>query len=108
MAQLGPYNDTVAARTRTAHQIFHTPDLLAKFDALGGLSEDLVEIEKQRDAAEAANLGQQQAHAAGGAATQGILVSFADVQREYVVVMAVAHAARGDLARAGAKKATQA
>ena len=76
MAKLN-FNSVVAARTRAANQILSTPDLVAKYVALGGLSRDLETIRKAGLEAEAANLGQSQSHSAGKSATVDILASFA-------------------------------
>jgi hypothetical protein len=102
MSKLEAFNRIVAARTRTAHQIRHTSELLQTYLAIGGLEDDLVEIEQYGLAAEAADLAQSQAQAAGGAATLDVQQSFAALQRDYVAVMAIVEAVRGDLVRAKA------
>jgi hypothetical protein len=64
------FNSKVAARTRVAVQITETPDLLTKYEKVGGLRRDLEAIAKTGAEAEAANLGQSQARASGRAATE--------------------------------------
>ena len=63
------FNAKVAARTRAAAQILGTPDLLTKYEKVGGLRRDLEAIAKAGMDAEAANLGQSRAKASGRAAT---------------------------------------
>jgi hypothetical protein len=93
MAKTG-FNSIVAARTRAARQILETPDLLAKFIALGGLSRDLETIIRFGEGAEAASLGQSQSVSLGKSATVSILSAFAALQREYSSVMAVVSAVK--------------
>ena len=100
MAKLN-FNSVVAARTRAADQILSTPDLVAKYVALGGLARDLETIRKAGLEAEAANLGQSQSHSAGKSATVDILASFAALQKEYSSVMGVVSAVAAELSRNG-------
>ncbi len=102
MARLISFNPTASARTRAAEAILGTPDLLARYAAAGGLREDLEAIRDAGLRAEALNLAQTQAQAAGGGATTSLLQGFAAVQRDYSRTMAVATAARADLARSAA------
>jgi hypothetical protein len=95
------FNSTVAARTRAAKEIVDTSDLLSKYLDLGGLKRDLEAIVSAGLDAEAANLGQSQAKAAGKGATVDVLVTFASVQKEYSAVMGVVQAVQADLARSG-------
>ncbi len=96
------FNSTVAARTRAAIQILETPDLLTKYDELGGLQRDLVAIRDAGLEAEAANLSQSQAKSTGKGATIDVLAGFASLQKEYSSVMAVLQAVRAELYRTGA------
>jgi glucosamine 6-phosphate synthetase-like amidotransferase/phosphosugar isomerase protein len=95
------FNATVAARTRCARQIRDTPDLLARFEAAGGLSSDLDAIVEAGDHAEAGALGQSQAKGSQQAATLEVHKGFAQVQHEYVAVMSVVQAVVSELARTG-------
>ncbi|MBN2036156.1 MAG: hypothetical protein JW768_05380 [Chitinispirillaceae bacterium] len=96
------FNAKVAARTRVAVQITETPDLLTKYEKVGGLRRDLETIAKFGMDAEAANLGQSQAKASGKAATIDVLVSFASLQKEYAGIMAAVDAVRSELEFSGA------
>lgn len=102
MATLTAFNSTIAARTRTADLLLTTKDLLALYEGLGGLADDLEQIRSSGLEAEALNLAQSNSQAAGGAATTQVLTSFAALQKEYKSVMAVVQAVRFDLGRAGA------
>jgi len=102
MAEINPFNSTVAARTRAADQIVRQPDLLAVYEARGGLREDLVAIRDAGKRAELLSGAQSVAQAAGGAATSDVLTDFGALQDEYKSVMAVVKAVEGDLTRAGA------
>ena len=93
------YNAVVAGRTRAADQILSSPELLAKYIALGGLPRDLEAIRQAGLEAEAANLGQSQSVSAGKSATVDVLASFAALQKEYSNVMGVVNAVAGELSR---------
>lgn len=96
--------DVVAARTRAAKQILGTVELLAIYEDVGGLREDLEAIRDAGVSAEAQSLAQSTTKGDGKAATLDVLTAFADLQREYAAVMGAVQAARGDLARADAPK----
>jgi hypothetical protein len=102
MPTLTTYDSIVAARTRAADEILTTPDLLAAYEARGGLAEDLQGISGAGHRAEVLSQGQSGAQAAGGAATEEVLTSFAALQKEYTAVMAVVQAVRLDLIKVGA------
>ena len=96
------FNETVAARRRTAEFILATPDVLAEFVERGGLPRDLEAISAMGKAAEDANLGQSAASAVGVASTLDLMGAFSRLQREYKSVMAVVRAVRDDLEESGA------
>jgi hypothetical protein len=104
MASLDAFNRTVAARTRAAEQILRSPELLALYKALGGLDDDLTKVASAGRNAEALSQRRSGTQAEGGAASLIVLQRFADLQRDYVAVMAVVQAVRGDLVEAGAAK----
>src|SRR4051794_41032870 len=95
------YTSIVAARTRAAEYILGNKELLAQFEAKGGLKEDLIAIRDAGRRAEALDVAQKGAQAAGGAATVEVGETFANVQREYVSIMAVVQAVRHDFDRPG-------
>jgi hypothetical protein len=92
----------IAARTRTAQHILALADLLALYEAKGGLRRDLEAIRDAGLKAEAHSLAQSVAKGEGSGASLHALEAFAALQREYNEVMAVVQAVRGDLAKAGA------
>ena len=94
--------DVVAARTRAAQQILGDQGLLARYEAVGGLYEDLEAIRDAGLRAEAQSLEQSTSKGQGKGATLDVLQAFVSLQREYTALMAAVQAARGDLARAGA------
>ena len=96
------FNSVVAARTRAAIQIIETPDLLNKYEELGGLRRDLEAIRDAGLEAEAANLSQSQAKSTGKGATIDVLAGFASMQKEYSSVMAILQVVYADLVRTGA------
>jgi len=102
MGAIVTYDATVAARTRCADKILAAPDLLAAYEAKGGLAEDLQAIRDAGQKAEILSQAQSAAQAAGGAATIGLLADFAALQREYKAVMAVVQAVHHDLEQAQA------
>jgi hypothetical protein len=102
MVAVSAFNDTVAARTRTAAQILASTELRAIFEAHGGLVEDLEQVRDAGLRAEALNQAQTEAQAQGKAGTLTVLERFGALQREYKAVMAIVQATRHDLARAGA------
>ncbi|MFO0748997.1 MAG: hypothetical protein U1F43_25530 [Myxococcota bacterium] len=106
MARRIAFNASVAARTRAAAAIKDSPELLAAYQARGGLAADLAVIVQRGEEAEAANLAQTASGADGAAATVDVLRSFAALQREYKDVMAVVQAVRDDLDDAGADPQT--
>jgi hypothetical protein len=97
MAGTKAFNDVVAARTRAAQQILNTPDLLARFEVLGGLAADLQTIAQVGLAAEALNHAQAEAKTSGKSATLEVLQAFEALQLEYSLVLGIARAIRGDL-----------
>lgn len=103
MARSNAYSATVASRTRAAQAILDNPDQLAAWEASGGLKEDLEEIVLTGLAAEAANLGQSITAGEGVGATKSALLMFENLRNDYVKVMNVAQAVRGDLVRGGAR-----
>jgi hypothetical protein len=100
------FDSRVAARTRAAEQVLRSKELLSLYEAVGGLKSDLEEIRDLGQQAEALSSVRSGRKAAAGAATLTVLHQFADLQREYVAVMAVAVAVRRDLQRAGATEKT--
>jgi hypothetical protein len=95
------FGPMVAARTRAADQILSSEELLQLFRELGGLRRDLETIRKAGLDAEAANLGQSQSVSAGKSATADMLLSFAELQKEYSAVMGIVQAVRAEMARNG-------
>lgn len=102
MARWNAYTATVASRTRLAQSILDNPELLADWEAGGGLKEDLEEIVSTGLAAEAANLGQSITAGEGVGATKSALLMFENLRNDYVKVMNVVQAVRSDLVRGGA------
>jgi hypothetical protein len=102
MSKIVTFDSTIAARSRAAAQILATPDLLASYEAKGGLREDLESIRDQGQRAETLSQAQSSAQAAGGAATLNVLGSFVQLQKEYGAIMGVVQAARRDLESTGA------
>jgi len=100
------FNETVAARTRTADHILNTPDLFALYTQYGGLPGDLEAIFASGRRAEALSQARSAAQADGSADTVDVLQCFSALQREYVVIMAVLQAVQHDLKRAGAPAQT--
>lgn len=100
------FDSRVAARTRAAEQVLRSKELLTLYEAVGGLKSDLEEIRDLGQQAEALSGVRSGRKAAAGAATLTVLHQFADLQREYVAVMAVVVAVRRDLQRAGASQKT--
>jgi hypothetical protein len=96
------YDTVVAARTRAADEILATPDLLAAYEARGGLADDLRGISGAGHRAEVLSQTQSSAQAAGGASTEDLLTAFTALQKEYGAVMAVVQAVRLDLIKAQA------
>lgn len=105
MAKANSFGPVVAARTAAAAAIQSQRDLLAQYEAAGGLKDDLVAIQKLGHQAEAANLGQSVAAGTGKGATEGVLEAFDALRGEYVAVMAAVQAVLGDLTRGGADAA---
>lgn len=99
MARSNAYTSTVAARTRAAQTILENPEMLARYEADGGLKEDLEQIVAAGLKAEAANRGQSLAAGESEGATTQVLLSFENLRQEYSSVMGVAQAVRGDLVR---------
>ena len=100
MAAAKGYTPVVAARTRAAQQILSTPDLLAVFQARGGLKDDLDDIVSAGRDAEAFNQAQASTRSDGKQATREVLVEFADLQRDYVLLLGALRAILGKLRRA--------
>lgn len=96
------YNPTVAARTRLAEFIKNNPELLAEFEALGGLVADLDVIIAQGHGAKLANAGQSVATGEQAGAVADTEGAFATLQREYKKVMAVVRVVHDDLEDGGA------
>lgn len=88
---------TIAARTRAAQCILDTQDLLALYENVGGLKEDLEHIRDEGLNAEAQLLAQSTAKGAQMAATAGALLHFSALQKEYVAVMSALRAVALDL-----------
>jgi hypothetical protein len=105
MADVKGFNSTVAARTRAAEQLLGKADLLAAFVELGGTAADLEPIRDAGREAEAFNQAQGAMQSNGKLATLSVLQSFADVQRDYVLLLAVLRAIRGRLLEADPKDA---
>ena len=103
MSKIVTFDSTIAARTRAAAQILSTPDLLASYEAKGGISEDLESIRDHGQTAEALSQAQSAAQAQGGAATLAVLGPFVALQKEYSAIMAVVQAVRHDLEKANAQ-----
>jgi hypothetical protein len=106
MAKASAFNETVAARTRTAQAILTTPALLKAYAAAGGLKEDLAAIAAAGLRAEAANQGQSAVKGSSKAASARVLADFDALRGEYVSVMSVLSAVRGQLKREKASAAT--
>ncbi len=102
MAGLNSFNATVSARTSAASQIKSTSDLLQQFTDLGGTVDDLDSIIDAGLEAEAGNHAQGASQSDGKVATAAALRAFAELQREYVALLAVLRAIRGQLLRADA------
>ena len=102
MSKTTTFDSTIAARTRAATQILTTPDLLASYEARGGIAEDLESIRDHGQTAEALSQAQSAAQAQGGAATLAVLGPFVALQKEYSAIMAVVQAVRHDLEKAKA------
>lgn len=102
MAAAKSFDAQVAARTRAADQILRSKDLLAVYEAGGGLRADLEALRELGLQAEALSQVRSSSKAEASAATLSTLQSFAALQREYTVVMAVLRAVRHDLALSGA------
>lgn len=96
------FNSIVASRTKFALAILGDVPTLKKYAALGGLPKDLEQIRDAGFSAEAANLAQAKAKREGSGATIDVLKRFADLQREYALVMSVLLAVKGDLLIDGA------
>lgn len=79
----------VVARSRAADHILQSPDLSARFLALGGKTSDLQMIRDKGYEAEAQTLAGREAATAGVTATTDVLTLFAEIQREYVRIMSV-------------------
>lgn len=90
----------IAARTRAAQCILDTPELLALYEGVGGLKEDLEQIRDEGLHAEAQALAQSTAKGAQLAATEDALLHFSALQKEYVAVMSALSATSLDLKRA--------
>jgi hypothetical protein len=101
MAESLTFNKTVAGRTRAAEYILGNQELRALFEARGGLASDLESIIQSGRRAEILFQVRGNVNAEGNAATVEILQAFADLQREYVAIMAVLQAVKLDLERAG-------
>jgi hypothetical protein len=104
MTTIASFNDAVAARTRAAAQILLTPELRARYEAHGGLVEDLEHVRDAGLRAETLNQAQTEAQAAGKGATLTVLERFGALQREYKAIMAVVQATRFDLVQAKAPR----
>ncbi|APR86507.1 Hypothetical protein A7982_11856 [Minicystis rosea] len=102
MPSIVTFDSTIAARTRAADRILATADMLAAYEAKGGLAEDLQQISAAGHQAEVLSQVRSAAQAAGGAATLAVLTDFVGLQKEYSAIMAVVSAALHDLAAAGA------
>jgi hypothetical protein len=100
MSKIVTFDSTIAARTRAAAQILGTPDLLASYEAKGGIPEDLQSIRDHGQTAEALSQAQSAAQAQGGAATLAVLGPFVALQKEYSAIMAAVQAVRHDLEKA--------
>lgn len=103
MGDVKGFNSTVAARTRAADQILTKRDLLAAYQSLGGTVDDLEPIRDAGLEAEAFNQAQGAMQSNGKLATVAVLQSFADVQREYLLLLAVLRAILGRLLEADPK-----
>lgn len=104
MARTYAFNESVAARTRAAQAILSTPELLSLYEKIGGLQEDLIQIAESGLEAEAANLGQSLAKGESVGTTAKALLKFETLRKDYVQVMGVVQAVRGDLKRANASE----
>ncbi len=100
-----PFSSSVAARTRAAAFVLRTPDLLAAYEAAGGLAADLSSIVEAGEAAELANLQQSGKEGESVGTSAESSRSFAALQREYKAVMRVLAAVRVDLEEAQAPDA---
>lgn len=106
MGSMNTFNDTVAARTRTADHIRSTPDLFALYESQGGLRSDLDSIFEAGTRAELLTHSRGAIDALGNAATVEVLRDFARLESDYVAIMAVVQAVALDLESAGADSET--
>jgi hypothetical protein len=102
MSKIVTFDSTIAARTRAATQILATPELLASYEARGGIAQDLESLRGHGQTAEALSQAQSAAQAQGGAATLAVLGPFVTLQKDYSGIMAVVQAVRHDLEQAKA------
>ncbi len=100
MAESLTFNKTVAGRTRAAEYILGNQELRTMFEARGGLASDLESIIQAGRRAEVLFQLRGNVKAGGNATTVEVLQTFADMQREYVAIMAVLQAVKLDLERA--------
>lgn len=100
MADSRGFTAVTAARTRAADVILTTQDMLKAFVDLGGTKGDLEPVRDAGREAEAFNQAQGSMASSGKIATVEVLQRFLDVQREYVLLLAVLRAIRGRLEEA--------
>jgi hypothetical protein len=97
MTMMNAYNDKVAARTRAAEMVLGTPDLLTRYEAQGGLKEDLQSIRDSGKRAEALNMARATNTRLSVEATAVVMEKFQNLRVDYSQIMAVLQAVRGDL-----------
>lgn len=99
------YGSPVEARTGVADHILKTPELLAKYVAVGGLPADLEKILHAGLDAQAANQGQSTSAGTGTGATREALKAFRALKEEYGSVLGILIAVRHAQEEAGAAPA---
>ncbi|MBM4783850.1 MAG: hypothetical protein GQE15_39780 [Archangiaceae bacterium] len=100
MADTKGFTSLTAARVRAATHILSIPDLLALYIGLGGLADDLEAVRDAGLEAEGFNQLQGSMLSTGKTATASVGVAFSTLQREYLLLLAVLRAIRGQLLRA--------
>lgn len=100
MADSKGFTSLTAARVRAATHILTIPDLLALYIALGGLADDLEAVRDAGLEAEGFNQLQGSMLSTGKTATASVGLAFSTLQREYLLLLAVLRAIRGNLLRA--------
>lgn len=101
MAANTNFDSVVSARTVTATQVLATGELITQFIELGGLKRDLEAIKANGLLAESLNHAQGSMMSDGQTATAEALAAFGELQREYVLFLAVLQIIEEELRAAG-------